>query len=173
MPNQEKINIVEKSTNRFKEANGIYFTKYTGVNVIQATALRKAFRETNVEYSVTKNNLVKIAAKNAGYDEIFNTLLEGQISISTSIDDAISPARVIKQFNKENNDVLDVVGVYVEGKLYSPEEYKILADLPTREELISKFASMLNQPMTNVALVLKATMMKFVGTLDSLKNAKN
>lgn len=173
MPNQEKINIVEESTQRLKDASGIYLTKYTGMNVAQATEYRKLCREINVEYVVVKNNLVKIAAKNAGYENIFDTLLEGQISISTSTDDPIAPARVIKKFNKENNDVLEVVGVYVDGKLYDSEGFKALADLPTREELIARFACMLNQPMTNLAVVLKATMTKFAGALESLKNTKS
>ena len=86
------------------------------------TELRKAFRDTNVEHSVTKNNLIKIAAKNAGYKELFDNILEGQISISTSIDDPIAPARVIKSFNKENNNSLEVVGIYLDGKLYEPEK---------------------------------------------------
>ena len=173
MPNQEKIDIVEKSTQKFKEASGIYFTKYTGMNVIQATEFRKLCRENDVEYSVTKNNLVKIAAKNAGYDEIFDDILTGQISISTSIEDPIAPARVIKNFNKNNNDVLEVIAVYLDGNLYEPEKYKELANLPTRDELISKFASALNQPMTKLAGVLNATMTKLAGTLHSLKDNKD
>ncbi len=173
MPNQEKIDIVEISTQRLKSASGIYFTKYTGIKVQQVTEFRKLCRDTNVEYKITKNNLIKIAAKNAGYKNIFDDLLEGQISITTTIDDPIAPARIIKKFNKENNDVLEVVGVFVDGELYDSEKYKILADLPTREELISKFAGMINQPMTNLAVVLKATMTKFAGTLESLKNTKS
>ena len=52
MPNQAKINIVEKSTQRLKGASGIYLTKYTGMNVAQATEFRKLCREINVEYVV-------------------------------------------------------------------------------------------------------------------------
>ena len=172
MPNQVKIDIVDKSASRLKEASGIYFTKYTGMNVIQDTKFRKICRETSVEYSVTKNTLIKIAAKNAGYESIFDEILEGQISIATSIEDPIAPARVIKDFNKENDDALEVVGVFVDGTLYSPEKYKELANLPTREELIAKFASMLSQPMSGLASVLNATMNKFAGTLQSLKEQK-
>ena len=172
MPNQFKIDVVEKSTTRLKEATGIYFAKYTGMNVIQATEFRKVCRETSVEYSVIKNTLLKIAAKNAGFESIFDKLLEGQIGIATSVEDPIAPARIIKSFNKDNNDVLEVIGVFVDGNLYDPEKYKALANLPTREELITKFASMLNQPMSNLASVLNATMNKLAGTLKSLEEQK-
>ena len=172
MPNQIKIDQVEKSTDRLKEASGIYFASYTGMNVNQATEFRKICRETNVDYSITKNTLIKIAAKNAGYESQFNELLKGQIAIATSIEDPVAPARIIKDFNEKNDDVLKVVGVYVEGSLYDADKYKVLAELPTREEMIAKFASMLNQPMTKLAGTLSSTMTKLVGTLASLKEQK-
>ena len=107
-----KIDKVDQSTSRLKEASGIYFASYTGMDVKQATELRKLCRETNVDYSITKNTLIKIAAKNAGYDNQFDDLLKGQIAIATSVDDPVAPARIIKNFNKDNNDVLEVVGVF-------------------------------------------------------------
>jgi len=172
MPNQVKLDIVEKSTSRLREASGIYFASYTGMNVNQATEFRKLCRGTSVEYSITKNTLIKIAAKNAGYNNQFNNILKGQIAIATSIEDPVAPARIIKEFNKKNNDVLTVVGVFVEGNLYDADKYKVLAELPTREELITQFASILNQPMTKLAGVLSATMKKLAGTLTSLKEQK-
>ncbi|SVE21534.1 uncharacterized protein METZ01_LOCUS474388 [marine metagenome] len=172
MPNQVKLDIVEKSTDRLKEASGIYFASYTGMNVNQATEFRKLCRETNVDYSITKNTLIKIAAKNAGYEDQFNNMIKGQIAIATSIEDPVAPARIIKKFNKKNNDILKVVGVFVEGNLYDSDKYEVLAELPTREELITQFASILNQPMTKLAGVLSATMTKLAGTLTSLKEQK-
>ena len=172
MPSQRNIEKVEQLSEKFKNSSALYFAKYTGMNVVQATEFRKACRETSVEYSVVKNTLIKIAAKNAGFENIFDELLEGQIGIATSVEDPIAPARIIKNFNKDNNDVLEVVGVFVDGNLYDPEKYKALANLPTREELIAKFASMLNQPMSNLASVLNATMNKLAGTLKSLEEQK-
>ena len=172
MPNQIKIDQVEKSTNRLKEASGIYFASYTGMNVNQATAFREICRDTNVDYSVTKNTLIKIAAKNAGYESQFDSLLTGQIAIATSIKDPVAPARIIKDFNKKNDDILKVVGVFVDGNLYDADKYKALAELPTREEMIAKFASMLSQPMTILAGTLSSTMTKLAGIFSSLKEQK-
>ena len=172
MPNQIKINKVEQSTSRLKEAAGIYFASYTGMDVKQATELRKLCRETNVDYSITKNTLIKIAAKNAGYENQYDGILKGQIAIATSVEDPVAPARIIQNFNKDNNDVLEVVGVFVEGQLYEANKYKELANLPTREEMIAKFASMLRQPMTVLAGTLNGTITKLAGTLTSLKEQK-
>ena len=143
------------------------------MNVIQVTEFRKLCRENNINYEVTKNTLTKIAAKNAGYENIFDNILQGQIGIVTSIEDPIVPARIIKNFNKNNGDLIDVVGLYVDGNLYDPEKYLALANLPTRDELIAQFSSMLNQPMTQFAGVLNATMIKLAGTLENLKQQKN
>ena len=173
MPNQNKINLVEKSTVKFKEATGIYFAKYTGMNVIQVTEFRKMCRENNVNYEVTKNSLTKIAAKNAGYENIFDNILQGQIGIVTSIEDPIAPARIIKNFNKNNGDLIDVVGLYVDGNLYDPDKYLALANLPTRNELIAQFSSILNQPMTKIALTLNGIITKFAQILENLKEQKN
>jgi large subunit ribosomal protein L10 len=84
----------------------------------------------------------------------------------------VAPARIIKNFNKDNNDVLEVVGIFVEGTLYDADKYKDLANLPTREEMIAKFASMLRQPMTVLAGTLSGTITKLAGTLTSLKEQK-
>ena len=125
MPNENKIKIVKKIEEKFKNSSGLYFTKYTGMNVAQATKLRKSFKENSVEYRVSKNTLTKIAAINAGYDEgEINKFLDGQIGIAYSDSDPTAPAKVIKDFKKDNEDCLDVVGLIFEGEFFEPEKYK-------------------------------------------------
>ena len=172
MPTPQKAQIIAETSARFQEAKGVYFTKYTGMNVLQATSLRKQFREKDIEYVVTKNTLTRIAAKEAGFEGRFDDILEGQIAIAYSKDDPTSPARIIKGFVKENEECLDVVGVFFEGEVFDPSKYVELAILPSREELIAKFASCLSQPMTVLASTLNGAMTKLAGTIDSLKNTK-
>ena len=173
MPTNQKINIVKEATDRFKKSSGVYFTKYTGIDVQTITNLRKSFRDNQVEYVVTKNTLTKIAAKEAGYENIFDDILSGQIAIAYS-EDPTAPARVIKEFKKENEDLLEVLGLLFEGELYPPEKYKELADLPSKEESLTKMLMMLNQPLTKLAYTLaqmKGT--KLVTVLSNLKEIKN
>ena len=173
MPNENKIKIVKNIEKRFKNSSGLYFTKYTGMNVDQATKLRRSFRENSVEYKVTKNTLTKIAAINAGYDEKnINKLLDGQIAIAYSDSDPTAPAKVIKEFKKEHENCLDVVGLIFEGEFFEPEKYKQLADLPSKEELLTKFVIGLNSPMTKFSSALNSVMGKIVTVLESLKNTK-
>ena len=107
MPNTHKIDIVEQLTNKFDSSSGIYFTCYTGMNVVQATELRKQFRESGVDYLVSKNTLTKLAATNAGYKDKLNDFFKGQVGIAYADKDPASPARVIKNYQKEYKDTLD------------------------------------------------------------------
>ena len=112
MANQKKIDIVDSATQRFENSKGIYFTKYTGLDVPSITSLRKSFTNSSVKFNVVKNTLTKIAAKNAGFEGKFDDLLNGQVAIAFS-EDPVAPAKVIKDFLKENKDSLEVLGVFL------------------------------------------------------------
>ena len=171
MPTNKKIETVVKLEEALKNSKGIYLTNYTGLNVAQMTELRNQFRRSKIDYRVTKNTLTKIAAKNVDLVGI-EDLLNGQIGIAYSYDDPSAPARVIKEFAKDNQD-LDVVGIVFEGQRFEGVEFKAIANLPSREDLYSKILSALSQPMTNLASTLNGSMAKLAFTLESLKQTKS
>ena len=171
MPTEHKINIVKDTVKRFESSKGVYFTKYTGIDVKTITDLRKSFRDNNVEYVVTKNTLTKRAAKEAGYENL-DEILTGQVGIAFS-DDATAPARIIKEFKKENEDLLDVLGLIFDGQLYPSEKYIEFANLPTKEESLTKMVVMLNQPLTKFASALNNSFAKLLSALGNLKETKN
>tara|TARA_Y100000768_G_scaffold369087_1_gene333658 strand:+ start:169 stop:687 length:519 start_codon:yes stop_codon:yes gene_type:complete len=171
MPNQKNIDIVENLTGKFRNSSAMYFAKYTGMNVAQASDLRMKFVDNDVDFLVSKNTLVKIAAKNAGFEDLFDNILSGQIGIAYAGSDPTSPARVIKEFSKDN-DSFEVVGLYFDGNLYDPSKYKELANLPTKDVLVTKFIYALNAPMSNMALLLNASMSQLASALKSLENKK-
>jgi len=174
MPTPQKIEIVNELTQKFQNSSGIYFTRYSGMNVAQATELRKQFRESDVSYFVSKNTLTKIAANNAGFEDKLDELLSGQIGIAYVSGDPTAPARVIKNFEKENkNATLEVVGLVFEGEIFSAEKYKELANLPTRDELLAKFVSSINQPMSKLTATLCGAMSKLTVVLTNLKENKS
>jgi len=173
MPTEQKIDIVKEITERFKRSSGVYFTNYQGIDVQTITNLRKSFRENQVEYVVTKNTLTKLAAKEAGYEGMFDEILTGQVAIAYS-EDPTAPARVIKDFKKKNEDLLEVLGLLFEGELYPSDKYKELASLLSKEESLTKMLIMFNQPLTKLAYTLqqmKGT--KLVTILNNLKDIKN
>ena len=170
MANEDKIRIVEAAEQRFKDSPGIYFTNYTGMNVLQATELRKQFREKNVRFTVVKNTLNKIAAKNVGIEGLDDILL-GQVAIAFSDEDPTAPAKVIKDFKKDN-DCLDVVGVYFDGQLFDADKYKELASLLSKDELLGKLVGGLSYPMNTLASTLNSLMPKLLTALNEINKQK-
>ena len=173
MPNERNIKTVQKLEQKIKDSSALYFTRYTGMDVGQATELRRNFKNNSVEYKVSKNTLTKIAAVNAGFDSVkVDELLVGQIGIAYAGSDPTAPARVIKEFVKENEDCLDVVGLIFEGDFFEANKYKEFADLPSKDELLTKFVVGLNSPMTKMASTLSSVMVKMVTVLNGLKEKK-
>ena len=173
MPNQNNIKSVKELEEKIKGSSALYFTKYTGMNVAQATELRREFRSNSVDYKVSKNTLTKIAATNVGYDaNKIEEILVGQIGIAYADSDPSAPAKVIKDFIKDNEDCLDVVGMVFEGEFFEASKYQEFADLPSKEELLTKFVVCLNSPMTKISSALNSSMSKMVTVLNSLKEQK-
>jgi len=173
MDKNKKIELVNSLSEKFKDSSALYFTKYTGMNVPQATELREKFKENNVDYLVSKNTLTRLAIAKSGLDDsIFNNFLLGQVGIAYASDDPTAPAKVIKEFSK-SNDCLEVIGLYFDGEIFNPEKFKELADLPSKEELLTKLVCGLNSPMLKTAYCLKNSMTKIVNVLNSLKEEKN
>ena len=173
MPNEHKIKIVDQLTQKFDNSSGIYFTRYTGMNVGQVTKLRKQFRECGVDYFISKNTLTKIAATKAGYEDKLNDFFNGQVGIAYSYEDPASPARVIKNFKKKNKVTLEVLGLVFEGEIYSADKYQELADLPGREGLLAMFVGGLGQPMSQLVGILNGALCKLVSVLNGLKEDKS
>ncbi|MFQ6604202.1 MAG: 50S ribosomal protein L10 [Fidelibacterota bacterium] len=171
MPNSKNISAVEKLSSKFEKAKAVYFTDYLGLDVASITDLRRKFYEADVEYTVAKNTLIKIAAGEheiTGLDEV----LQGPTAIAISYGEPTAPARVLKNFTK-TNDMPSVKGILFEGELLGGEEFKRLADLPSREELLSTLVATLQSPMTKLVRTFSASLTEFVGVLTSLKDKKS
>lgn len=171
MATQQKIDIVTEYTEKFKKAKAVYLADFSGINVITVTELREKFRDSDIEYKVLKNRLAKRSFNNAGVDDL-DSYLNGVTSFIIGYDDPVVPAKILKEFNKANKDIIKLKAVYLEGKTLSAEEAVKLADLPSRDALLSQFVGLLQAPMTKLAATLQASMQKLAGTLDAVKNSK-
>ena len=167
MPSEINIRNVEILTEKLSRAKAIYFTDYLGLNVGEITNLRRNF----FLYCVTKNSLLKLAIENNDLkvsDEIFN----GSTAIALSYEESITPAKVIKRFTKDH-DLPLVKGILFEGDYLPKEEFQTLAEMPSRDELLAKFAMMLSSPLQKLASTLNGAMLKVIGLLNSIKDEKS
>ena len=170
MPTAQKIAVVKEYTDKFKEAKCVYVAEYSGMDVATVTDIRKKFRDQNIEYKVLKNRLAKLSLNNAGISDL-NEHLVGVNTYLIGYDDPVLPAKILSDFNKKK-EILKLKAVLFEGKVFDAEEAKAIADLPSREAMLSQFVGMLQSPMTKFAATLNAPMQKMVGLLNSLKDNK-
>lgn len=151
---QAKQAVVQEITDKMKESAAFIVVDYRGLSVAQATELRKQLREAGVDMTVYKNTMSRRAAESLGY-EALNEFLTGPNAIAFSSEDVIAPAKVLNNFAKENEQ-LEIKAGIIEGNLVSVDEIKALAELPSREGLLSMLLSVLQAPMRNFALATKA-----------------
>lgn len=127
---------------------------YRGLTVAQVTELRKQLREAGIEFQVLKNTLVRRATAEAELSEL-DEVLSGPTAIAFSREDAVAPAKILNDFAKKN-EALEIKGGVVEGRVVDVDQIKALAALPSREGLLSMLLSVLQAPMRNFALAVKA-----------------
>ncbi|HSO58092.1 MAG TPA: 50S ribosomal protein L10 [Paenisporosarcina sp.] len=145
---------VEEITEKFKTAATVVVVDYRGLTVGQITELRKQLREAGVEFKVYKNTMTRRAVEVLGLEGL-NENLTGPNAIAFSTEDVVAPAKIINDFAKKN-DKLEIKAGVIEGAIASADDIKALAELPSREGLLSMLLSVLQAPMRNFALVTKA-----------------
>ncbi|EON71007.1 MULTISPECIES: 50S ribosomal protein L10 [Lysinibacillus] len=151
---ENKQSQVQEITEKFQGAASVVVVDYRGLNVAQVTELRKQLREAGVEFKVYKNTLTRRAAEAAGVEGI-NEVLTGPNAIAFSTEDVVAPAKIINEFAKKN-EALEIKAGIIEGTISSVEDVKALAELPSREGLLSMLLSVLQAPVRNFALATKA-----------------
>ena len=148
---QDAVNVVAA---KLQNSVTTVVADYRGLNVSQVTELRKQLREAGVEFQVLKNTLLRRATAAAELTEL-DGVLTGPTAIAFSNTDAVAPAKILNDFAKKN-DALKLKGGVVEGRVIGADQIKALAELPSREGLLSMLLSVLQAPMRNFALAVKA-----------------
>jgi large subunit ribosomal protein L10 len=153
MARPDKVAAVAELTEAFRESSAAVLTEYRGLTVAQLKELRRSLNG-NATYSVVKNTLTKIAAREAGFDS-FDALLEGPSAIAFVSGDPVEVAKGLRAFGREH-PALVVKGGVLDGRPLSADEVRRLADLESREVLLAKFAGGLMAPAQQLATVLAA-----------------
>lgn len=151
---EQKKQIVTEIATKLKESQSTVVVDYRGLNVAEVTELRKQLREAGCEFKVYKNTMTRRATEVAELTEL-NDVLVGPTAIAFHNEDAIAPAKIINSFAKEH-EALEIKAGVIEGNVASVEEVKALAELPSREGLLSMLLSVLQAPVRNFALATKA-----------------
>ena len=172
MANSVKVEMVEELHDMFSRAKSAVVANYQGIDAEGITALRVHMRSRSVDFRVVKNTLALRAVKDTSL-EVLGEDFKGPISILVGFEDAVAPAKALADFAKSDaTKSPEVICGMVEGKKVSPGEVQALAELPSREELISQMLSVFQGPTTNFAGVFSSLLRKLVGTLDAVREKK-
>ena len=151
---EAKKQIVQEIADKLKASKSTIVVDYRGLNVAEVTELRKQLRDAGIEFKVYKNTLTRLAAESAEVAEL-NSVLTGPNAIAFSSEDVVAPAKILNDFAKKH-EALEIKAGVIEGNVASVEEVKALAELPSREGLLSMLLSVLQAPIRNLALATKA-----------------
>lgn len=157
MARPDKASAVAELTEDFRTATATVLTEYRGLSVTSMKELRRALGA-KTKYSVVKNTLTKIAAKDAGVD-LSPDLLVGPSAVAFIKGDPIDAAKSLRDFAKENPFLVIKGGVY-EGKAVTKEEIMQLANLESREVLLAKLAGAMKGSFAKAARIFDALRIK-------------
>ncbi|WP_025729861.1 50S ribosomal protein L10 [Heyndrickxia ginsengihumi] len=151
---EQKKQVVDEIATKLKSSVSTVVVDYRGLNVAEVTELRKQLREAGVEFKVYKNTMTRRATDSVDLSGL-NEVLVGPNAIAFSNEDVVAPAKILNDFAKKH-EALEIKAGVIEGNVASAEDIKALADLPSREGLLSMLLSVLQAPIRNFALAAKA-----------------
>ena len=170
MPNakvlSEKQAIVAALTEKLQGSVAGVIVDYSGITVAEDTEMRRKLRESNVDYSVVKNTLLRFAINNAGLNEL-DSLLNGTTSLAVSADDPVAPAKIIKEYADKLNGRFEIKGGFMDGKVISLDEVNALASIPALPVLQAQVLGTMLAPITSFAVVIKAIAEKLGGPVEA------
>jgi len=167
MPNQTKIDRVAELKAQIEGASALLLTEYRGLTVSEITELRRSLRQLDTRLAVVKNTLMQRAATDAGVEEL-TALLIGPSAIAFVDGDPVAAAKQIKASAKLYPSLV-LKGGFMDGRVLSADEANSLADLESREVMLSKIAGLLKGEMSRAASMLVTIQSKFLATLEAYK----
>ncbi|MGX7075943.1 50S ribosomal protein L10 [Globicatella sp. HMSC072A10] len=145
---------VTEVAEKLKAAASVVVVDSLGLTVEEVTNLRKELRENDVYMKVVKNTILRRAAAEAGIEGM-DSVFVGPSAIVYSESEVVAPAKIVAEF-ADKVEHLSIKGGLIEGEVSSAEDINALAKLPDRDGLLSMLLSVLQAPVRNTALAIKA-----------------
>ena len=161
MDRTQKETFVTDLRDRLQKAPVVYLTDFTGLDVKSITDLRRSLKDSGAEYVVVKNRLAKLAFEGTELPDISADLV-GPTGMVLGYDDVVAPAKALTDFAK----------THLENAVLQPEQIDRLANLPSKEQLLSMLAGALEAPMAMLATAMEGKVQEMAGLLDALKEER-
>jgi large subunit ribosomal protein L10 len=163
MPKPQKQAKVKELTDRFRSSSGAMFADYRGLTVKDATDVRRSLREADTTFAVVKNTLTRLAAREAGLEEVL-AVLEGPTAVAFIGGDAVRGAKAVLEVTRRF-PALVVKGAVIEGRFLAEEHARGLATLEAKEVSVAKVAGMLQAPLAKTIYLLRAPLQRIAFAL--------
>ena len=167
MPSTKKIERVAELKEQIEGSTALLLTEYRGLTVSEITELRKSLRDGGASFSVIKNTLMRRALEQTEAAEL-GSLFDGPSAVAFVHEDPVAAAKSVTTAAKKF-PALVLKGGFVEGRLLNADEAKSLADLESREVMLSKLAGLMKGEMSRAAAVFQATQARFLSLLEAFK----
>lgn len=171
MNRDEKTQMISALTSEIGQAQNAFLISFKGVTVPQVTELRRQVRESGSSYIVVKNTLALLALKDSPLVELRDQF-RGETALAYNKTDAVILAKALTKFAKEVPSVT-FKGALLDGKLVPASQIDQIANLPSREELVSKLLYVLQSPMRGLATVLNANIRNLAVVLDMVAKQRS
>jgi large subunit ribosomal protein L10 len=165
-PRPEKVAVVEEIASRLQSAQAVFVSEYRGLSVGQLANVRNALRPSDAQHVVYKNTLARLAVRQVGLTGL-EELLIGPTALTFVQGDVAAAAKALRDSAKTLPALVVKGGVLGESPL-SADDVAALADLPSREELLARFAGALQAPLVKTAGLLQALPRNFAYGLSAL-----
>lgn len=158
----------EELRGQIEDCAALVLVGFDKLTVADANALRGNFREAGCTYRVLKNSTIRFAVKDTKHEPL-TELLKGTSGLAYNEEDPGAPARVARDFAKDNES-FTIKGGVSDGDLLDPKAINMLADLPGPQELKAQLLMLFNTPATNMVRVLNAAATSLLNVLSARKD---
>lgn len=168
---QQKEELVQSYQEGMAKSPHAFLVDYKGVTVTEVSELRNKIREIGGQYEVVKNRLVLRAIGGEALEELKGEF-QGPTAVAYGGEDPVGLAKAVTEFAKEV-PAIELKGGLLEGQLVAPDEVREIAQMPSREELLTKLVFLLQSPVSNFVRTLAALPRQFVVVLEQVRQQKD
>ena len=168
---EQKREQSDQLRNALSDVSTLFLLENTGLNVNDVNVLRSEIRKTEGTYKVVKNSVVKLAVEGTEL-EVITSHMTGPKTLAYTDGDVVALAKALKTFIKKHPE-LSIQQAYLEGQLLDAKEAAKIADLPSREELLTKLAYLLQSPIRRLAVALNSPVQQLAAVMGQIAESKD
>ena len=168
---EQKQKDLEALIEQFKKANAAMLVSFKNMTVAKDQELRRQLREAGVDYSVVKNTLARKAAAGTPLEPLADEF-KGVTAVAISTTDPVGLSKAISKFTKANAEIFSFKVGLVEGKVIELKQVEAIANLPSREELVSKMLFLINAQAQRLVTVIQAVPRNLAIVMDQVRAQK-